>query len=96
VLQVITTSHSVSVMATATPRSIRYHCIVYSSECEKTVFVALTAVVGHTSVLVIYTVSQKSIALNYALFVHVKLRIKRVDFIQFSAAFVYYQLTDRS
>ena len=34
-LQVITTSHSVSVMATATGRRIRYHCIVCSSECEK-------------------------------------------------------------
>jgi len=35
VLQVITTSHSVSVMATATRMRIRYHCIVCSSECEK-------------------------------------------------------------
>ena len=37
-------------MATATRRRIRYHCIVCSSECEKKVFVALTAVVGHTSI----------------------------------------------
>jgi len=45
-------SHSVSVMATATRKRIRYHCIVCSSEMRKTeLFVALTAVVGHTSVV---------------------------------------------